>query len=184
MPKIVQTIAQLQPFHMKTRLFLKSVQLGFSNMWTKNFQMHKLGLENGKGPEIKVPTFVGSWWRQENSRKTSTFASLTMLRSLTVFRSLAQSCPTLYNPMDHGTPSFPVHYQLLDLAQTQVHRVSDDIQPSHPLSSPSSPVFNISQHQGLFQWVRFFTSGGQSIRVSVSASVLPMLRTYFFMIDG
>ena len=65
--------------------------------------------------------------------------------------SVAQSCLTLCNYMDCGTPGFPVHHQLLELAQTHVHQVSDAIQPSHPLSSPSPPAFNISQHQGLFQ---------------------------------
>ena len=55
--------------------------------------------------------------------------------------------------MDCSTPGFPVHHQLLELTQTHVHRVSDVIQPSHPLSSPSPPTFNLSQHQGLFQWV-------------------------------
>ena len=69
------------------------------------------------------------------------------------FSSVAQSCPTLCNPMDCSTPGFPVHHQLLELAQTHVHRVCDAIQPSHPLSFPSPPAFNLSQHQGLFQWV-------------------------------
>ena len=69
------------------------------------------------------------------------------------FSSVAQSCPTLCNPMDCSTPGFPVHYQLLELAQTHVHRVDDAIQPSHPLSSPSPPTFNLSWHQGLFQGV-------------------------------
>ena len=69
-----------------------------------------------------------------------------------VFSSAAQSCPTLCNPMDCSTPGFPVHHQLLELPQTHVHQVSDAIQPSHPLSSPSPPAFNLSQHQGLFQW--------------------------------
>ena len=55
------------------------------------------------------------------------------------------------NPMDCNTPGFPVHIQLLELAQTHVLGVSDAIQPSHPLSSPSPPAFNLSQHQGLFQ---------------------------------
>ena len=64
--------------------------------------------------------------------------------------SVTQSCPTL---CDCSTPGFPVHHQLLELAQTYVHQVGDAIQPSHPLSSPSSPTFNLSQHQGLFQWV-------------------------------
>ena len=71
----------------------------------------------------------------------------------TQFSSVTQSCPTLCNPMDCSTPGFLVHYQLLEFAQTHVHRVGDGIQPSHPLSSPSSPAFNLSQHQDLFQRV-------------------------------
>ena len=67
--------------------------------------------------------------------------------------SVAQSCLTLCNPMDCSTPGLPVHRQLLELAQTHVHRVSDAIQPSHLLLSPSPPAFNLSQHQGFFQWV-------------------------------
>ena len=66
-------------------------------------------------------------------------------------RSVAQSCPTLYNPMNRSTPGLPVHHQLLDFTQTHVHRVSDAIQPSHPLSSPSPPAPKPSQHQSLFQ---------------------------------
>ena len=58
-------------------------------------------------------------------------------------------------PHDWSMPGFPVHHQLPELAQTHVHRVGDDIQPSHPLSSPSPTAFNLSQHQGLFQWVSF-----------------------------
>ena len=68
-------------------------------------------------------------------------------------RSVAQLCPTLCNTMDRSTPGLPVHHQLPEFAQTHVHRVSDALQPSHPLSSPSPPAFNLSQHQGLFQWV-------------------------------
>ena len=63
------------------------------------------------------------------------------------------SCPTLCDPMDCSTPSFPIHHQLPELAQTHVHRVGDTIQPSHPLWSPFSLTFNLSQYQGLFQWV-------------------------------
>ena len=66
------------------------------------------------------------------------------------FSSVTQSCPTPWDPMDCSTPGFPVHHQLLELAQTHVHQVSDAFQPSHPLSSPSPPIFNLSQHQGLF----------------------------------
>ena len=69
------------------------------------------------------------------------------------FSSVTQSCLTLWDPMDYSTPGFPVHHQLPELIQTHVHWVSDAIQPSHPLSSPSPPAFNLSQHQGLFKWV-------------------------------
>ena len=67
------------------------------------------------------------------------------------FSSVTQSCLTLCDPMDCTIPGFPVHHQLLELTQTHVHRVSNDIQSSHPLWSPSPPAFNLSQHQGLFQ---------------------------------
>ena len=87
------------------------------------------------------------------------------------FSSVAQSCPTLCNPMNRSTPGLPVYHQLPELAQTHVHRVGDAIQPSHPLSSPSPPTFNLSQNQGLSQ---FFASGGQSVGALASASILPM----------
>ena len=67
--------------------------------------------------------------------------------------SVAQLCPALCGPMDCSTPGLPVHHQLSELTQTHVHWVIDVIQPSHPLSSPSPPLFNLSQHQGLFKWV-------------------------------
>ena len=65
---------------------------------------------------------------------------------------VTQSCLTLCNPMDCSMPGLPVHHQLLELTQPHVHWVGDAIQPSHPLSSPSPPTFNLSQHQGPFQW--------------------------------
>ena len=68
-------------------------------------------------------------------------------------RSVDQSCPTLYDPMNRSTPGLPVHHQLQEFTQTHIHRVSDAIQPSHPLSSPSPPAPNPSQHQSLFQRV-------------------------------
>ena len=67
--------------------------------------------------------------------------------------SIAQSCPTLCDPMEGSVLGSSVHHWLLKLAQTHVHRVCDALQPSHPLLSPSPPVFNLSQHQGLFQWI-------------------------------
>ena len=69
------------------------------------------------------------------------------------FSSVTQSCPTLCDPMNCSTPGLPVYHQLSEFTQTHVHRVSDAIQPSHPLSSPSPPAPNPSQHQGLLQWV-------------------------------
>ena len=69
------------------------------------------------------------------------------------FSSITQSCLTLCDLMDHSTPGFPVHHLLLEFTQTHVHRVSDAIQPSHPLLFPSPPAFNLSQHQGLFKWI-------------------------------
>ena len=69
------------------------------------------------------------------------------------FSSVTQSCPTFCDPMNHSMPGLPVHHQLPEPTQTHVHCVSDAIQTSHPLSSLSSPAFNLSQHQGLFQWI-------------------------------
>ena len=86
------------------------------------------------------------------------------------FSSVAQSCPTLCDPVDCSTPGFPVHHQLPELAQTHVHRVGDAIQPSDALLSPSPSAFNLSQHQGLFPMSQF----SQSIGASASVSVLPM----------
>ena len=82
--------------------------------------------------------------------------------------SVAQWYPTLCNPMNHSTPGLPVHHQLPEWTQTHVHWVSDAIQPSHPLSSPSPSVPNPSQHQS-----QLFTWGGQSPGVSALASFLP-----------
>ena len=69
------------------------------------------------------------------------------------FSSVPQLCRTLHDPMDCSTPGLPVHHQLPEFTQTHLHWVGDAIQPSHPLSSPSPPALNLSQHQGLFQWV-------------------------------
>ena len=73
------------------------------------------------------------------------------LQSSQSVSSVAQSCPTLCNRMNHSTPGLPVHHQLPEFTQTHVHQVSDAIQPSHPGLSPSPPAPNPSQHQGLFQ---------------------------------
>ena len=72
---------------------------------------------------------------------------------LVQFSLVAQSCPILCNPMDCSVPGLPAHHQLQEFTQIHAHWVSDAIYPSHPLSFPSPPTFNLSQHQGLFQWV-------------------------------
>ena len=70
-----------------------------------------------------------------------------------IFSSLAQLCLTVCNPMNHSTPGLSVHHQLQETTQTYVHWAGDAIQPSHPLSSPSPPAHNLSQHQDLFKWI-------------------------------
>jgi len=95
-----------------------------------------------------------------------------LLSKITVVVRASGSAVTLCKTMDCSTPGFPVHHQLLELAQTHVHRVSDAIQPSHPLSSPFSSCPQSFPALGSFQMNQFFESGGQSI--GVSASVLPM----------
>ena len=89
------------------------------------------------------------------------------------FSSVAQSCPTLCDPMNCRTPGLPVHHHLLEFTQTHVHRVRDAIQPSHPQSSPSPPAPNPSQHQSFFPMSQLFTWGGQSTGASALASFLP-----------
>ena len=100
------------------------------------------------------------------------------------FSLVAQSCPTLCNPMNCSTPGFPVHYQLLELTQTHVYRVGDTIQPSHPLSSPFPPAFNLSQHQGLFQWVSSLHQVAKVLEFQLQhQSSQWIFRTDFFRID-
>ena len=105
--------------------------------------------------------FVSSSFRVEN------------LKFWGQFSSVAQSCPILCDPMNHSTPGLPVHHQLPEFTQTHVHWVSDAIQPTHPLSSPSPPAPNPSQCQSLYQRVNT-SRGGQSIVVLALASVFPM----------
>ena len=88
------------------------------------------------------------------------------------FSSVAQSCPALCDPMNRSTPGLPVLHQVQEFTLTHVHRVSDAIQPSHPLPSPSPPARNPSQHQS-FPMSQLFAWGGQSTGVSALASFLP-----------
>ncbi|CAI9176240.1 unnamed protein product [Rangifer tarandus platyrhynchus] len=93
--------------------------------------------------QIILPLWVSLQIHSSSGARNSSLSRL--------FSSVAQLCLTLCNPMDCSTPGLPVHHQLLESTQTHVHRVGDSIQPSHPLSSPSSPDLNLFQHQGLFQ---------------------------------
>ena len=99
------------------------------------------------------------WWHCSRSPETllqNQCKALTILEFLYTHihcHSVAQSCLTLCNPMDCSTPGFPVLHYLPEVAQTPVHWIGDAIQPFRPLSSPSPPAFNLSQHQGLFHWV-------------------------------
>ena len=87
-----------------------------------------------------------------NFRHTAKYFSYIYISSVQ-FSSVSQSCPTICDPMNCSTPGLPVHHQLPEFKQTHVHWVNDAIQPSRPLSSPSPPAPNPSQHQSLFQWV-------------------------------
>ena len=118
----------------------------------------KAGLKlNIRKTKIMASGPITSWYI--NSEKVETVTGFIYLVSKitadgdsVLFSSVAQSCLTLYDPMNRSTPGLPVHRQLPQFTQTQVHCVGDAIQPSHPLSSPS-PAPNPSRHQGLFQWV-------------------------------
>ena len=129
------------------------------------FTIHKDKSKDTKSSR-KSPPFGGSkfkkglWWDTKFSAVQ--------------FSSVAQSCPTLCDPMDCSTPGLPVHHQLLGFTQTHVHWVGDAIQPSHPLSSPSSSYLQSLPASASLQMSQFFAWGGQSIGVSVSTSVLPM----------
>ena len=96
-------------------------------------------------------------WSMGWSRKLLTwpinFFFLSLKSASAQFSSVAQSCTTLWDSKDCSPTGLPVHHQLLEVTQTHVHQVGDAIQPSNPLSSPSPLTFNLSQRQGLFQWV-------------------------------
>ena len=100
------------------------------------------------------------------------------------FSSVAQSCQTLCDPMNCNKPGLPAHQQHPELAQTHVHRVGDSIQTSHPLSSPSPPVFSLSQHQGLFKWVGSSHQVAKVLEFQLQhQSFLWVFRTDFFRMD-
>ena len=110
---------------------------------------------------------MGFW--EVNSNQISLFHSGKNYYSIQ-FSSVIQSCRILCDPMNHSTPGLPVHHQLPEFTQTHVHRVSDAIQPSYPLSSPSSPTFNLSQRQGLFKWVSSLHQVAKVLELQLSIS--------------
>ena len=141
---------------------------------TQETQLQSPGWEYPLGEEMATYSSILAWeipWTEEpgglqsrGSQKSWTWLSnwagthITdtqnwMCSTSVQFSSVARSCPTLCNPINRSTPGFPVHHQLPEFTQTYVHQVGDAIQPSHPLSSPSPPAPNPSQHQDLFQWV-------------------------------
>ena len=99
--------------------------------------------------------------------------------------SVAQLYPTLCDPMDCSTPGLPVHHQLLEFTQTHLHWVGDAMQPSHPLSSPSPPAFNLSQYQGLFKWVSSSPQMAQVLEFQLQhQSFQWILRTDLLLVQG
>ena len=107
---------------------------------------------------FKLSSSVYSFFIQNAPPQTWPFLLINFLKLMTQhhsdqIRSVVQSCLTLWDPMNHSTPGLPVQHQLLEFTETHVHRVSDAIQPSHPLSSHSPPAPTPSEHQSLFQWV-------------------------------
>ena len=139
------------------------------------------------GPVLRAPPMIefsgrdAAWkWSQGKNWLVGRMISRIQVQ----FSSVAQSCLTLCDPMNCGTPGLTVHYQLLEFTQTHVHSVGDAIQSSHPLSSPSPPAFNISQHQGLFKRVSTWHQMAKVLEFSASTSVLPMKTQDWFPLGG
>ena len=117
-----------------------------------------------------INTRKGSW--KKPKILTHRLKVLTIIPCSVQFSSAAQSCLTLRDPTNRSTPGLPVHHHLLEFTQTHIHRVSDAIQPSHPLSTPSPPAPNLSA-SGSFPMSQLFAWGGQSPGVSALGSFLP-----------
>ena len=126
--------------------------------WLSSLRKAIASISEEKAAASSADNWEGKWtWSGWNRDKLGPMRTDWNARlpatSISQFSSATQSCPTLCDPMNHSTPGLPVQHQLPEFTQTHAHQVSDAIQPSHPLSSPSPPAPNPSQHQGLFQWV-------------------------------
>ena len=128
--------------------------------------------QTGLPPHSSLP-IRGKTNKQKLSTNLTLYKAYTNHRTNFQFSSVTQSCPTLCDPMNHSTPGLPVHHQLPEFTQTHVHQVGDVIQPSHPVV-PFSSCPQSFPASGSFPMSQLFASGGQSIGVSASASVLPM----------
>ena len=118
--------------------------------------MHDIITNTGYTRYLSCGRVIGNLWKKLGLldwRNNLNFLWALTGRLFSLVSSVAQSGPTLCNPMNHSMPGLPVHHRLPEFIQTRVHWVGDTLQPSHPLLSPSPPAFNLSQHQGLFKWV-------------------------------
>ena len=120
------------------------------HIYSETWLSHKKEQNNAICSNMDGPRNYHTKWTKSESDKQIPYDTL---MCSVQFSSVAQSCPTLCDSMDCSTPGFRIHCQLLEFTQTHVHWVSDAIQPSHPLLSPSPPAFNLSRHQGLFKCV-------------------------------
>ena len=144
---VVQSLSHVQLFATPWTA-ARQASLSFSISWSVLKLMSIKSVMPSSHLILWCPLLLLPW----SLLKSVTFP-MSQLYASVQFTSVAQSCPTLCDPMDCSTPGFPVHHQLPELAQTHVHQVDDVTQPSHPLFSSSPPAFNLSQHQGLFKWV-------------------------------
>ena len=131
-----------------TSVFLPGVACGQRSLWAT---VH--GVVKGRTwlKQLSIHQLMRNWAGKMSSQSPEEQAKQSA--QFSQFSSDVQSCLTLCNPMNRSTPGLPVHHQLLEFTKTHIHWVGDAIQPSHPLSSPSPPAVNLSQHQGLLQWV-------------------------------
>ena len=137
-----------------TPVFLSEESQGQGSLVGCRLGLHRVGHDWSDLAEAAAAASPGREELKDRRKKQweKTSQGLPFISSVQ-FSSAAQSCPTLCDPMDCSMQGLPVHHELPESTQTHVHWVSDAIQPSHPLSSPSPLAFNLSQHQGLLKWV-------------------------------